>query len=130
MNSINQHWLGLWEHCGPLFHCALLIFIVVSLFSFFIMKNKMGLELVTSRCSGYTESSEKFPLSLDQFGDVIWTGLRVVAKFVSANLCKQIYDIINFPLSFIHLNLERVEKKGKSYNNLNIQRTKKAFHTK
>ena len=77
------------------------------------MKNKMGLELVTSRCSGYTESSEKFPLSLDQFGDVIWTGLRVVAKFVSANLCKQIYDIINYSTFIYPFESGTCGKEGK-----------------
>ena len=34
------------------------------------------------------------------------------------------------PLSFVLLNLESVERKGKKYKNLNISRTKRAFSMK
>ena len=37
-----------------------------------------------------------------------------------------VHDIINFPLSFILLNLGTTERKRKNYNNLNISR-KKSF---
>ena len=38
-----------------------------------VVKNQMGLELVTSRCSGYETSSEKFLYSLY----IIWSSLMM-----------------------------------------------------
>ena len=67
---------------------------------------------------------------LTKFDDVIYSGFWVILKIKSVNLCKPIYDIINYSTSFAILNLESVEKKGKNYKNLNISRTKRAFQMK
>ena len=52
----------------------------------------------------------------------------------SANLCKPIYDVINIPLPFALLNLESVERKGKSYKNFENEKSfldekKNIFHS-
>ena len=55
---------------------------------------------------------------LANYDDVIYSSFPVIPKITSANLCKPIHDVINIPLSFVLLNLESVERKGKNYKNL------------
>ena len=65
---------------------------------------------------------------LIKFDDVIWSSFWVISKITSANLCKSVHDIINFSLSFAPLNLESVEKKGKSYKiSLKFFKNEKSF---
>ena len=47
-------------------------------------------------------------------------------KFTSANLCKPIYDIINYSTSICPFDSGKCGK-GKEYKNLNNSRTKRAF---
>ena len=59
--------------------------------------NKKGLELVTSRSSDYTTSSESFFLLmmyyLTKFDVVLQSDFCVIPKITTANLCKPIHDI-------------------------------------
>ena len=48
-----------------------------------------------------------------------------ICQFMEANSWHPI-----IPLSFVLLNLKRLEKKGKNYKNLNVSRTKRAFSMK
>ena len=99
-----------------------------------VIKNKRGLELVTSHSSGRETSSEKFLYSLY----IIWPSLMMKCKAFSELLQKlhqQIYAsqfmtswII--PLPYVLLNLECVKRKGKNHKNLNILTTKRAFSMK
>ena len=88
-----------------------------------VVKNKRGLELVTSR------KFRKIPLLvihyLTKFDDMIFSSFRVIPKITFANLCKPIHDIINYSTSIWPFKI--VERKGKNYKNLNISRTKRAF---
>ena len=81
-----------------------------------VIKNKKGLELVTSRSSGYETSSEKFLYTLyylTKFDDVMSSSFWVIAKIASANLYKSIHEKI-MPLPFVLSNLESVERKGEN----------------
>ena len=96
-----------------------------------ISKNKRSLELVTSPSLGYKTSSEKFLYKLY----IIWPSLMLSYKAVFELFQKlhlQIYATqcmtsVIIPLSFVLLNLEKVERKRKKYKSLNISRTKWAF---
>ena len=66
------------------------------------MKNKRGLELVTS-CSSGCKTRSKIHLLvmcyLTKLDDVIYSRFLVIPKKVtSANLCKPIHDIINYSI--------------------------------
>ena len=51
----------------------------------------------------------------------------VIPKTASANLCKSIYDIINYSTSICPSVSGNCGKEGKNYKNLNILKTKIAF---
>ena len=53
---------------------------------------------MTSSYLGYETSSEKFLYYVlsDQVNDVIKSGFWVILKSTSGNLCKPIYDVINY----------------------------------
>ena len=80
-----------------------------------VIKNKRGLELVTSRSSGYKTSPEKFLYQLY----IIWlssmkkSGFWVIPKITSANLCKPIHDIINYSISICSFESKKCGKEGK-----------------
>ena len=76
-----------------------------------VIKNKRGLELVTSRSSGYKTSSEKFLYQLC----VIWASLNAVSELFQ-KLHQQIYASqfmtpYIIPLQFDLLNLESLERE-------------------
>ena len=64
---------------------------------------------------------------LTKFDDVISSAFWVIKKITSANLCKQIHDIINYSTSIYPFEFG---KCGKNYKNLNIFKTKRAFSAK
>ena len=81
-----------------------------------VIKNKKGLELVTSRSSGYETSSEKFLYTLyylTKFDDVMSSSFWVIAKIASANLCQSIHDIINYSTSICPFESGKCGKEGK-----------------
>ena len=94
-----------------------------------VIKNKRGLELVTSRSSGYETSSEKFLIiwpSLMMY--IISCGFWVILKTASANSCKPLYDItyklFYFHLSFCTWKLWRKKKLQKfEYLELEIEKS-------
>ena len=96
---------------------TLLFFLTQSLLIDKVIKNKRGLELVTSCSSSRKTSSEKFLYSLY----IIWPNLMIKCKAVfelfqkitSANLCKSIHDIINYSTSICLFESGKCEKKGK-----------------
>ena len=83
-----------------------------------VMKNKRGLELLTSRTSGYKTSSEKFRY----LWCITWPSLMTQHKVVFELFQKlhlliyasQFMTLWIFPLSFVLLNLKSVERKGKN----------------
>ena len=70
-----------------------------------IIRNKMDLKLVTS-----PESPKQVQKS----------GFRVIPKITSVNLCKLVYDIINYPTLIYPIESGKCEKKKKKI-------TKKSF---
>ena len=64
---------------------------------------------------------------LTEFDDVIYSGFWVILKIKSVNLCKPIYDIINYSTSICPSESGKCGKEGKKLQNLNISRTKRAF---
>ena len=68
-----------------------------------VIKNKRGLELVTSLSLGYEASLKKISLLVIyyqiKFDGVIQSGSWVIPKLKPANLCKPIHDIINYSTS-------------------------------
>ena len=50
---------------------------------------------------------------LTKFDDVIYSGFCIILKFKSANLCKPIYDIINYSTSICPSESGKCGKDGK-----------------
>ena len=67
---------------------------------------------------------------LTKFDDVIESGFWVILKIRSANLCKPIYDIINYSAFICPFVSGKCGKEGKKYKNLNILWTKRTFSMK
>ena len=67
---------------------------------------------------------------LTKFDDVIWNGFWVILKIRFANLCKPIYDIINYSAFSCPFVSGKCGKEGEKYKNLNILWTKRAFSMK
>ena len=94
------------------------MFWIQSLLTGKIIKNKRGLELVTSGSSTYKTSSKRFIylwcITYYQFKfHVIWSGFWVIPKITSANLCKLIHDIINYPTFICPFESAKCGKEGK-----------------
>ena len=93
-----------------------------------VIVNKRGLELVTSRSSGYETSSEKFRYYITW--QSLWCNIRQLlsyfknykSKFMLAN--RWHHKLFHFHLSFC---ISKVERNGKNYKHLNISRKKRAF---
>ena len=51
----------------------------------------------------------------------------MIPKITFVNICKPIYGVIITPVTSDPSNLENVKRKGKSYINFNISKTKRAF---
>ena len=66
--------------------------------------------------------------------DQVWwyniKGFLSYSKITSANLCKPIYDIINYSTSICPFVSGQCGKEGKNYKNLDISRKKRAFKMK
>ena len=81
-----------------------------------VIKNKMGLELAASRSSDYKhfqKNSSVFYILSDQ---VWWCNVKqflVIAKIVSADLCKSIHDIVNYSTSICPSESGKCEEEGK-----------------
>ena len=92
--------------------------------------NKKGLELVTSRSSDYTRSSEKFFLLmmyyLTKFDVALQSDFWVIPKITSANLCKPIHDI-NYSIFICPLESWKCEREGKKLEKFEYLENKKNF---
>ena len=92
--------------------------------------NKKGLELVTSRSSDYTRSSEKFFLLmmyyLTKFDVALQSDFWVIPKITSANLCKPIHDI-NYSTFICPLESWKCEREGKKLEKFEYLENKKNF---
>ena len=64
---------------------------------------------------------------LTKFDDVIYRGFCIILKFKSVNLCKPIYDMINYSTFICPSESGKCGKEGKKYKHLNILRTVRAF---
>ena len=68
-----------------------------------VIKNKNGLELVTSLSSGFETSSKKIYLLVTyyqiKFDGVLSSSSWVIPKFTPTYLCKPIHGIINYSTS-------------------------------
>ena len=95
-----------------------------------VVKNKRGLELVTS-LYGSKNMFRKVPFlvidHLSNFDDFIQNYFWVIPKITFANLCKPVQSVIIILVSSDPLILETDERKGKKYKKLNIWKTKRAF---
>ena len=92
-----------------------------------IIKNKRGLELVTSCSSGYKTSLEKFLCYV--LSDQVWwcsikPFLSYSKNYTTANLWKWIHDVINYSTSICPFESGKYGKEEKNYKNLNISKTK------
>ena len=92
--------------------------------------NKKGLELVTSRSSDYTTSSESFFLLmmyyLTKFDVVLQSDFWVIPKITSTNLCKPIHDI-NYSTFICSLESWKCEREGKKLQKFEYLENKKNF---
>ena len=94
-----------------------------------VIKNKMGLELVTSRSSGYETSLQNFIYYIwsDQ---VWWCNIKrclSYSKPAPANLCKSIHDIINYPTSICPFECGKCRKEEEKLEKSEYFENKKSF---
>ena len=76
-----------------------------------IMKNRIGLKLVTGSSSDYKEVHKISFISYILLDQVRWCNVKrflCYSKITSTNLCKQIHDIINYSFFICSLDLESV----------------------
>ena len=64
---------------------------------------------------------------LTKFDDVMCSSFRVVAKIVSANLCKSIHDIINYSTSICPFESGKCGKGGKKSQKFDYLENEKSF---
>ena len=64
---------------------------------------------------------------LTKFDDVIWSGFWVILKITSANLCKPIYDIINYSNSICRFESGKYGKEGKKLQKFEYLKNEKGF---
>ena len=64
---------------------------------------------------------------LSKFDDVIQSGFWVILKITSANLCKSIYDIINYSISICPFEFGMCGNKGKKLQKLEYLQNEKSF---
>ena len=109
---------------------ALFFFRTQSLLMDKVIKNKMGLELVTSRYSGHKTSSEKFFYLLY----IIWLSLTMYCKAVFElfqKLHRQIYTsqfmAINYSTSICPLESGKCGKEGKKSQTCEYLDNEKSF---
>ena len=79
----------------------------------------------TSQQSLLKSQNKLRKIPLTKFDDVMWSSFWVIPKITSANLCKSIYDIINYS-TFIYL-FESGEKEGKKSQKFEYFKNKKSF---
>ena len=97
-----------------------------------VIKNKRGLELVTSHSSCRETSSEKILYLLyylTKFDDVIKkikNSFWVIPKIISANLCKSIHDI-NYSTSIYPFESGKSGKEGKKSQKIEYFENEKSF---
>ena len=87
-----------------------------------VIKNKRGLELVTSVSSGHETSSEK--LHLARFDD--WS-FGVIPKITPSNLYMSIHDIINYSTSICPLEFGKCGEKGKKSQKIKYLESERSF---
>ena len=64
---------------------------------------------------------------LTKFDDVIQSGFWVIAKIISANLCKPIHDIINYSTSIRPFESGKCGKEGKKLQIFEYRENEKSF---
>ena len=79
---------------------------------------------MTSSSSGYETSPQKnsslVVYYLTKFDGVILSGFWVTPKITPANLCKPIYDIINYSTSICPFESGKCGKEEENYKNMNF----------
>ena len=91
-----------------------------------VIKNKRGMELVTSHSSGHQKTPLFVTYYLNKFDDV-WSSYWVIPKLTFANLCKSVHDIMNYSTSPYYPFESGNCGKGKNYKNLNTREWKELF---
>ena len=86
---------------------------------------KNGPELVTRRSSGYETIPVLFMYFLTNFDDVIQSGLWVIAKITSANLCKPIHN--KYSTSICPFESGKCGKEKKKLQNFEYLENEKSF---
>ena len=96
-----------------------------------IIKTKGGLELVTSRSSGYEASSKNIFISYVLFDQLWWCNIKrffeLFQKITSTNLCKPIHDIINYSTSTCPFESGKCGKEGKKFWKIVYLENEKSF---
>ena len=64
---------------------------------------------------------------LTNFDDIMWSSFWFIPKIASANLCKSIDDIINYPTSICPFKAENCGKEGKKLQKFEYLKNKKIF---
>ena len=96
-----------------------------------VIKNKRGLELVTSCSLDQNNKFRKIPsfaiCYLTKFDDIMSSSFRIIPKITSANLCKSIHDIINYSTSICPFESGKCGKEGKKSQKFEYHKNKKRF---
>ena len=96
-------------------------------------RKKRGLELGTSRSSGYKTSSSGYKNSFSSYilsDQVWWYNLKWFLSYFknsSANLCKLIHDIINYSTFICPFESGKCGKEGKKLQKFEYLENKKSF---
>ena len=64
---------------------------------------------------------------LTKFDDIIWRGFWVILKITSANLCKPIYDIIDYSTSICPFESGKCGREGKKLQKFKYLENEKSF---
>ena len=97
-------------------------------FSSEVIKNKRGVELVTSRFWGYETSSEKFLYYYrTKFGNIISSGFWVIPKIILSNFWKLIHGIINYSISICPFVSGECGKEGEKLQKIEYLKNKNSF---
>ena len=86
-----------------------------------IIKNKRGLELVTSPSSGYKTSSEKFLFLLSD--QVWWYNIKWFLSYSKNHICK-FMQVINYSTSICPFESGKCRKEGKKLQKLYLENEK------
>ena len=95
-----------------------------------IMKNKRGIEPLTSCSSGYKTSSKNSLLVMyymAKFDDVTQSSIWVTTNISSANLCKPVQNVLDYSTFICSSESGKRGKKGKNLQKIEYFKKEKIF---